>query len=84
MFTNQNSFKGKKPLVIKEEGEMTLFPFEKKKTQKSFSVIAIIIGIFLMVSSPTGMVFNIGVTVSGFILGLLIAFTGFFYLMDVQ
>ena len=62
---------------------MTLFPFKYKKNQKMVSIIAIIIGFILMVSTPVFKL-NSQFTISGFVLGLIIGFLGFIYLIDSQ
>ena len=61
---------------------MPLWPFESKKKQKIASVIVILIGIILMIGMPTLKFFNM--TISGFVAGLILAFIGLLYLLDVQ
>lgn len=67
----------------KKEDEMVLFPFSKKNTQKLVSIIAMIIGVLLMVSTPIIKLSN-SLTLSGFVAGVIIALLGFVYFMDVQ
>ena len=63
---------------------MVLWPFHKKRIQRLTSVITIIIGIMLMITTPAGFKLYAGITISGFVIGLIIAFVGFLYFMDVQ
>jgi len=58
-----------------------LFPFKKKQTQKLVSVIGIILGILLMISTKTVTIWTL--TINSFITGAIIAFLGFFYLIDI-
>lgn len=62
---------------------MVLFPFEKKKSQKLASVISMIIGVLLMISTP---IIKLGtrLTISGFVVGAIIAFLGLLYFLDIQ
>lgn len=60
-----------------------LFPFEKKNTQRGWSIFFIILGLLIMIiKSLSNIINNIGL--NPFITGLLIAFAGFFYFMDIQ
>lgn len=60
-----------------------MFPFKKKNTQRGFSIIFIILGLLIMIVKPLSeIVSNFGL--NSFITGLIIAFMGFFYFMDVQ
>jgi len=60
-----------------------LWPFKEKKTQKLVSIVTLIIGILIMIASPT--ILNIGnYKISSFILGMLMAFVGIFYIIDSQ
>lgn len=60
-----------------------LFPFKKKDTQRVWSVVFIIIGLLIMIIKPlSNLIDSIGL--NSFITGLIIAFAGFFYFMDIQ
>jgi hypothetical protein len=60
-----------------------LWPFKEKKTQKITSIITLIIGVLIMIASPT--ILNIGnYKISSFILGMLITFIGIFYIIESQ
>lgn len=66
----------------KKEGEKVLFPFKKKDSQKISSVIALIVGVLMMISPTT---LPIGFyKINTFILGIILAFLGFIYLLDIQ
>lgn len=60
-----------------------LFPFKKKNTQRGLSIFFIILGFLIMIVKPlSNIIDNLGL--NSFITGLLIAFAGFFYFMDIQ
>ena len=61
-----------------------MFPFKKNKNmQRGFSIFFIIFGLLIMIAKPlSNIVNNLGL--NSFITGLIIAFLGFFYLMDIQ
>ncbi len=60
-----------------------MFPFRNKNTQRGWSIFSIILGILIMIiNSLSNLINNLGL--NSFITGLLIAFVGFFYFMDVQ
>ena len=55
----------------------------KKNTQRGVSIALIIIGLLIMIIKPlSNLLGNFGL--NSFITGLIIAFAGFFYFMDVQ
>jgi len=59
-----------------------MFPFKKKKSQLVFSVVFLIVGILIMIAPTT---WKIGsYNINSFIVGILLAFIGAFYLMDSQ
>lgn len=61
---------------------MATWPFRNKQTQRLFSIILIIIGIPLMVTTP---IVNLGqVQLSGFVMGAILGFLGLFYLVELQ
>ncbi|MCX6748712.1 MAG: hypothetical protein NT076_03835 [Candidatus Pacearchaeota archaeon] len=64
------------------EGEMVLFPFKRKKNQKLASIIAMIIGVLLMISTPI-IKLGMGFTISGFVVGGIITLLGFVYFLDI-
>ena len=82
--TNQKKFKAENLNENnKEEGEKVLFPFKKKNTQRGWSIFLIILGLLIMiVKSISEIINNLGL--NSFITGLLMAFAGFFYFMDIQ
>ncbi|MEK6855454.1 MAG: hypothetical protein AABX73_04495 [Nanoarchaeota archaeon] len=67
----------------KKEDEKVLFPFRRKNSQKLGSVIAMIVGVLLMVSTPIIRLSN-SFTISGFVSGVIITLLGFIYFLDVQ
>lgn len=79
----EKAFKEKTISRNEKEGEMTLKPFRRKKNQKLASIIAMVVGGVLMVLTP---VFKISesVSISGFVIGVIIALIGFVYFLDVQ
>ena len=80
----QNTFKAENlNWSSKKEGEKLLFPFRRKNSQKLGSIIAMIIGVLLMVSTPIIRLSN-SFTLSGFVAGVIIALIGFVYFLDVQ
>ena len=67
----------------KKESKKVLFPFKNKNTQRGWSIFLIILGLLIMIIKPlSNIVGNFGL--NSFITGLLIAFAGFFYFMDIQ
>ena len=60
-----------------------LFPFRNRQSQKVISIIAMVIGFLLMITTP---IFRLGtnLTISGFIVGVIIALIGFVYFLDVK
>ena len=81
---NQKEFKAENHSINnKKQGEKVLFPFKKKDAQRSWSIILIILGLLIMIIKPlSSIIDNIGL--NSFITGLIIAFAGFFYFMDIQ
>lgn len=60
-----------------------MFPFKNKNNQRALSIIFIILGILIMIAKPLfNLIENLGL--NAFITGLILAFVGFFYFMDVQ
>ena len=60
-----------------------LFPFKNKNYQRAWSVFFIILGILIMIVKPlSNFIENLGL--NAFVIGLILAFVGFFYFMDVQ
>jgi len=60
-----------------------MLPFRNKNTQRGWSIFFIILGILIMIVKPLANIFN-SLGLNSFITGLLIAFAGFFYFMDIQ
>lgn len=60
-----------------------LFPFKKKDTQRAWSIIFIIVGLLIMIIKSLSNVIN-SIGLNSFITGLIIAFAGFFYFIDIQ
>jgi len=60
-----------------------LFPFRHRASQKIISILAMIIGILLMITTP---IFRLGanLTISGFVVGAILALIGFVYFLDVK
>jgi len=67
----------------KKECEKVLFPFREKNTQRGWSIFLIILGLLIMIVKPISNIIN-SLGLNSFITGLLIAFAGFFYFMDLQ
>ncbi len=60
-----------------------MFPFKNKNTQRVWSIVFVIVGVLIMIIKPvSGIVEKIGL--NAFITGLILAFVGFFYFMDIQ
>lgn len=60
-----------------------MWPFRNKNTQRGWSIFSIVLGILIMIVEPlNNIVDKIGL--NSFVTGLIIAFAGFFYFMDVQ
>ena len=60
-----------------------LFPFRKERTQRAWSVFFIVLGVLIMIVGPLSrFIQNLGL--NAFVIGLILAFVGFFYFMDVQ
>jgi len=60
-----------------------MWPFKNKNTQRGWSIVLIILGILIMIVRPlSNLISSLGL--NSFITGLIIAFAGFFYFMDVQ
>lgn len=60
-----------------------MWPFKNKNIQRGLSVFFIILGLLIMIVKPFSVIIsNLGL--NAFITGLIIAFAGFFYFMDVQ
>ena len=66
----------------KKEYDNLLFPFKHRASQKVISIIAMIIGILLMITTP---IFRLGtnLTISGFVVGVIVALMGFVYFLDI-
>lgn len=60
-----------------------MWPFKEKKTQRGLSIFFIILGLLIMIVKPLANVVN-NIGLDSFVTGLIIAFAGFFYFMDVQ
>lgn len=60
-----------------------LFPFKTKNTQRGVSIFFIILGLLIMIVKPLSEIVN-NFGLNSFITGLIIAFAGFFYFMDIQ
>lgn len=60
-----------------------MWPFKRKDTQKLLSVIFIIMGLLLMTVKPISEAVD-SIGLNSFIIGMIIAFVGLFYFMDVQ
>ncbi len=61
---------------------MATWPFKNKQTQRLFSILLIIIGVILMVTTPA---IRLGqVQFSGFVTGAILGFLGLFYLVELQ
>ncbi|MBI2628644.1 hypothetical protein HYW74_01010 [Candidatus Pacearchaeota archaeon] len=60
-----------------------LYPFRIKRNQRFSSIAGMIIGALLMVSSPIIEISN-ALTISGFVVGLIIFFIGLLYFLDAQ
>jgi len=62
---------------------MIMFPFRNPNTQRVLSIIFIIFGVLIMISKPlSNLIDSIGL--NAFVTGLILAFVGFFYFMDIQ
>ena len=58
------------------------FPFKNKNMQRGWAIFLVIVGMLIMiVKSISNFVDNLGI--NAFITGLIIAFLGFFYLIDL-
>jgi len=60
-----------------------MWPFKNKNTQRGLSIFFIILGILIMIIEPLSNILN-NLGLNSFVTGLIIAFVGFFYFMDVQ
>jgi NADH:ubiquinone oxidoreductase subunit 3 (subunit A) len=60
-----------------------MWPFKNKNIQRGVSIFLIIIGILIMIITPLSNIIN-NLGLNAFITGLIIAFVGFFYFMDIQ
>ncbi|MBS3108627.1 hypothetical protein J4409_02025 [Candidatus Woesearchaeota archaeon] len=67
----------------KRECDNLLYPFRHMASQKVTSIIAMIIGVLLMITTP---IFRLGtnLTISGFVVGVIVALIGFLYFLDVK
>ena len=71
-------------LNINKKGEYLMWPFGKNKNaQRGWSITFIILGLLIMVVKPLSAIIN-NIGLNSFITGLIIAFVGFFYFMDIQ
>ena len=60
-----------------------MWPFKNNNTQRGWSIFFIILGVLIMIIKPlSNIVDNFGL--NAFVTGLIIAFVGFFYFMDIQ
>lgn len=60
-----------------------MWPFKNRNTQRGWSIFFIILGLLILIIKPlSNTVGSLGL--NSFITGLIIAFVGFFYFMDVQ
>lgn len=60
-----------------------MWPFTNKDAQRGWSIFFIILGLLIMIVKPlASLVDSIGL--NSFVTGLIIAFAGFFYFMDIQ
>ncbi len=63
--------------------KINMFPFKNKNNQIIWSIFFIVLGVLIMIIKPlSNFVDSLGL--NAFITGLIIAFIGFFYFMDVQ
>lgn len=61
----------------------TMWPFKNRNVQRGWAIFFIILGLLIMVVKPlANIVSTIGL--NSFVTGLIIAFAGFFYFMDIQ
>mgnify|MGYP001563500984 FL=1 len=60
-----------------------MWPFKNKNIQRGVSIFFIILGILIMIINPLSNIIN-DIGLNAFITGLIIAFAGFFYFMDIQ
>lgn len=65
------------------DNKMVMYPFNRRRTQRNTSILFMIVGALLMISTPIIRISN-SITLSGFIAGLLVFFLGFLYFLDVQ
>ena len=61
----------------------TMWPFRNKSTQRGWSIFVIILGLLIMIVKPISNIID-NLKLNPFITGLIIAFVGFFYFMDIQ
>ncbi|MBS3079906.1 hypothetical protein J4221_00380 [Candidatus Pacearchaeota archaeon] len=60
-----------------------MFPFRNPNIQRAWSIVFIILGVLIMIAKPLySLIESIGL--NAFVTGLILAFVGFFYFMDVQ
>ena len=60
-----------------------LFPFKKRSTQRVWSIVFVIVGLLILIIKPLSSIID-GIGFNSFITGLILAFAGFFYFMDIQ
>lgn len=74
--------KFKEEKTKENEVRKLLYPFKKKEPERWISIVVIILGFLLMVSSPSLKISSL--SINGFIVGVLFAFVGFIYFLDSQ
>ena len=78
---NNNKIYKQKNTILVEVNKM--WPFKNKNTQRGWAIFFIIFGLLILIVKPMSVfIGNLGL--NSFITGLIIAFAGFFYFMDVQ
>ena len=60
-----------------------MWPFKNKNIQRGVSIFFIILGFLIMIARPLSRLIDT-FGLNSFITGLIIAFAGFFYFMDIQ
>ena len=76
-----NILKQEKPIKNIKEGEMVLFPFERKRKQQNASIVILVVAFLLIVGSP---IIQLGeaYSISSFVLGAILGVIGLIYLLE--
>ena len=62
---------------------MVLPPFKNEQMQRLCSVLVLILGVLLMIAENIRVIHLAGIAINMFVVGVIVAFIGFFYFMDV-